>query len=661
MDVAAFVGLTERGPPHQVVSVGSWGEFQQIFGRVGGGRLLPRSVQLFFANGGRRCLVVRVVDAGASQASEAPGAEWVAHAARARWQLPGLACSNGDPAQVLARDPGAWGNDLALAVRLRLVRLGARFGGTAGGHLVLTAGTAPALGTTLRALRVGPDGRTMISTVHTVVAVQGETLQLEPALSESFVDDGTDATRTAQVNERLQLLREVVVDLEVSATGRTEVWAGQALAPGHPKFLWTTLDQSSLLLSPRADQRALAMLPTVDLAVEPEARSAVLSDRLADGGDDSATVSRSMFFSAPLQRLSASIDLSADHEGAWSWLSGLGAFEALDAWDDLHPTEPVSMVAAPDLAHPRPDAAASVRIEAGTQPWQARFEVCVDGEQAAVEELVREAEFPHLLVDYDRSGLEQEQRALIDACERRLGWLAVLDLPPDLDAGEAVRWRRVMASDHAAAYAPYLEVTPGDGSPGPLVAVPPCGVVCGIVARRERSHGVAAAPANEELRDVVRFMDGAVGLDPAFLHEERLNAARSTVRGLALLGARTTSLNAEWTHVSVRRMVDWLQRQLMLDTQWAVFEPNEPRLWRRLTMQVTARLLQRFRNRDLQGQDPSEAFFVRCDATTNTAAVLDAGQCVVLVGVAPSVPSEFVVFRLLLAAGGGDQAEVARA
>ena len=62
MDVAAFVGLTERGPVATPVVVESWEAFRYHFGRAGGGRLLPDSVRLFFANGGRRCVVVRALN-----------------------------------------------------------------------------------------------------------------------------------------------------------------------------------------------------------------------------------------------------------------------------------------------------------------------------------------------------------------------------------------------------------------------------------------------------------------------------------------------------------------------------------------------------------------------------------------------------------------------
>ena len=62
MDVAAFIGLTERGPVATPVAVESWDEFRRHFGNAGGGRLLPQSVFLFFANGGQRCVVVRALN-----------------------------------------------------------------------------------------------------------------------------------------------------------------------------------------------------------------------------------------------------------------------------------------------------------------------------------------------------------------------------------------------------------------------------------------------------------------------------------------------------------------------------------------------------------------------------------------------------------------------
>jgi len=53
------------------------------------------------------------------------------------------------------------------------------------------------------------------------------------------------------------------------------------------------------------------------------------------------------------------------------------------------------------------------------------------------------------------------------------------------------------------------------------------------------------------------------------------------------------------------------------------------------------------------GRTPEQAFFVQCDESTNTPDVIDAGMVVVVVGVAPVKPAEFVVFKISQGVGTG--------
>ncbi len=46
------------------------------------------------------------------------------------------------------------------------------------------------------------------------------------------------------------------------------------------------------------------------------------------------------------------------------------------------------------------------------------------------------------------------------------------------------------------------------------------------------------------------------------------------------------------------------------------------------------------------GTTPDKAFFVKCDETTMTQDDMDNGRLIVLIGVAPVKPAEFVVFRI---------------
>jgi uncharacterized protein len=48
----------------------------------------------------------------------------------------------------------------------------------------------------------------------------------------------------------------------------------------------------------------------------------------------------------------------------------------------------------------------------------------------------------------------------------------------------------------------------------------------------------------------------------------------------------------------------------------------------------------------LFGATPEQAFFVKCDAETNPPDVIEAGQVICEIGIAPVKPAEFVVFRL---------------
>jgi len=94
-----------------------------------------------------------------------------------------------------------------------------------------------------------------------------------------------------------------------------------------------------------------------------------------------------------------------------------------------------------------------------------------------------------------------------------------------------------------------------------------------------------------------------------------------------------------------------------MGTQWIVFEPNDPNLWKRVTRDISAFLLRLWRQGALFGQTPEEAFYVKCDEETNPPEVIDAGQVVIEVGMCPVKPAEFVIFRIGQMPAGGEVSE----
>jgi hypothetical protein len=112
------------------------------------------------------------------------------------------------------------------------------------------------------------------------------------------------------------------------------------------------------------------------------------------------------------------------------------------------------------------------------------------------------------------------------------------------------------------------------------------------------------------------------------------------------------SNDPNWSYVNVRRLFltagRWIERNLT----WASLEPNDPRLWARITRELTGYFDGLFRQGALKGRTAQEAFYVKCDAETNPSAVRDAGRVVTEIGLAPAVPHEFIVVRITHGANG---------
>ena len=107
------------------------------------------------------------------------------------------------------------------------------------------------------------------------------------------------------------------------------------------------------------------------------------------------------------------------------------------------------------------------------------------------------------------------------------------------------------------------------------------------------------------------------------------------------------SSDPEWKYVNVRRLFIYIEHSIDKGTQWAVFEPNNERLWANIRQTVEDFLLRALaRRRAARRASREEAYFVRCDRTTMTQNDLDNGRLICLIGVAPAKPAEFVIFRI---------------
>ena len=252
------------------------------------------------------------------------------------------------------------------------------------------------------------------------------------------------------------------------------------------------------------------------------------------------------------------------------------------------------------------------------------------------------------------------QGKMIAHCENAGDRMAILDAPPGLLPQEILEWRMETAgydSKMATLYYPWIEVM--DPLTKRPLMVPPSGHVAGLWCRVDGTRGVHKAPANEVVL-------GANGLGFQVTHAEQgnlnkvgINCIRSFPgRGIRVWGARTLSSDPEWRYINVRRLFNYISESIMEGTQWSVFEPNDETLWTSLRISASNFLTRTWRTGALFGSTPSQAFYVKCDAETNPPEVIEAGQVVCEIGIAPVKPAEFVIFRLSQFTGGGGEAEV---
>jgi phage tail sheath protein FI len=206
-------------------------------------------------------------------------------------------------------------------------------------------------------------------------------------------------------------------------------------------------------------------------------------------------------------------------------------------------------------------------------------------------------------------------------------------------------------SDQAAIYFPRVVVfDPVSGGP---LAVHPSGHVAGVYARVDQARGVHKAPANEPVRGALDLSYLVSRNEQQLLNPSGINVIRNLNGSILIWGARTLGGNAngETKYVNVRRLLNFLRESIEEGTQFAVFEPNARPLWQRITRTVSAFLTNVWRDGALFGDRPEQAFYVRCDETTNPPDVRDLGQVVTEVGVAIVRPAEFVIFRISQMAG----------
>ncbi|HBB33106.1 MAG TPA: phage tail sheath family protein [Cyanobacteria bacterium UBA8803] len=252
---------------------------------------------------------------------------------------------------------------------------------------------------------------------------------------------------------------------------------------------------------------------------------------------------------------------------------------------------------------------------------------------------------PDIMLLTQRERLEA-QAAIIEHCEKLGSRFAILD-------AQNVSSREIQqpTSNSAAMYAPWLKVQDAQNY------VPPCGHVAGVYAKSDRAGGIHQSPANYVLEGVLDLSYHFSQEELQLLHRPDaiggINCIRAlTGRGIRIWGTRTLSKDPNWRYINGRRLFINVHRWVERHLADVAFEPNDFKLWVRIERELTHYCESLFEQGALKGATTQEAFYVKCDAETNPPELINSGQVVTEIGLAPVIPSEFIVVRLIHGASG---------
>jgi len=211
--------------------------------------------------------------------------------------------------------------------------------------------------------------------------------------------------------------------------------------------------------------------------------------------------------------------------------------------------------------------------------------------------------------------------------------------------------------NYGAVYYPNIVVPDYASSTGATKSIPAGGAVAAVYVSTDQARGVFKAPAGTSATIAPAVSITALTNDDFNAISGYGNANLNIIRfvpgaGICVMGARTLTSTAADIYVPVRRSLNYLNYALKNSTQFAVFEPNDSNLWRKITGVVEGLLYDFWREGGLVGTNPNEAFYVKCDSTVNTPASISAGELRIEVGVALQRPAEFVVIKLGQTSGG---------
>lgn len=242
---------------------------------------------------------------------------------------------------------------------------------------------------------------------------------------------------------------------------------------------------------------------------------------------------------------------------------------------------------------------------------------------------------------------------IVSYCESRGDAFLVMDPGIGRSPSQIVTdFTGATSSSYGAVYYPRIKILdPIATVPNVQRTIAPGGAVMGSYMRQDAYAGPFRAPAGV-ISGIIPAIDVERLLTPTDL--DNLNTSTPPINvirpvpnsGICIMGARTLKPGYSDRYINVRRSLIYIRKNLIDITQFALFEPNDERLWTRINTSVGSFLRQYYQKGGLRGTTVQDAYYVKCDSSINTPASIAAGVVNIEIGVAVQYPAEFVIIRL---------------
>ncbi|MFO1434516.1 MAG: phage tail sheath C-terminal domain-containing protein [Candidatus Competibacteraceae bacterium] len=620
---AAFVGEAEKGPDDMAVRITSWDEYQRQFGSFIDDCYLAQSVYAFFNNGGRQCYIVRVTRSDATTASvTVKNRANIDHCVK-----------------FTAKNKGKWGNYIFFSIEDGKNDHSNEF------KLTLYRQTDPVVipeNYALTPLEVhdnlsmDPDAPNYVVEVlkRDSAILSAEVLEANTSLQCGFHLSG--------LNPGLPMAGKNKFQISLDGDGFQEI---TLTAWDNLTVVATNITEKVKALTPKKNSNKPAF---DDFTCTVLGDSKVGTYLLLQSGTN-------LPGKTPSKNSAVQIQNSPNNNAAESLKLGLGnGGTGQNALAVRRPAIPTGTPSVIQLG----DAVVTGVVTAAIQGSDGTIPVTENDFSKAFSRLDNKSDFSLLAVP--GVGTTTMLNSGMVYCQNRplqdvfyIGEMGQYDDQPD--EAESFRNKPIKANSYGAVYFPWVKAPdPAGRSPSPI-PLPPSGFIAGLYARIDGSRGVWKAPAGIEAS-----LNGVVGLTKELTDTEQGNLnpinvnviRRFSLAGVVSWGARTITADPEYKYIPVRRTAIMLRRSIYDGIQWAVFEPNDERLWSALRLNIGSFMNSLFRAGAFQGSKASDAYFVRCGlGDTMVQDDIDRGQVIVLVGFAPLKPAEFVIVRIQQKAG----------